>query len=77
MNEAIINTEAKMAEFLSQAIEAHSDAQRDDAPEGNQGAGAAEKVSSFREAGVLSGNEGLVVEMDDGSVYQVTIAKSK
>jgi hypothetical protein len=33
-------------------------------------------VRSFDHAGVLSGNAGLVIEMGDGSEYQVTVVQS-
>lgn len=36
-----------------------------------------DSVSTFQDAGVLTRNKGLVVEMLDGSEYQVTIVKSK
>lgn len=32
-------------------------------------------VNTFREAGMLTMNEGLVVRTDDGSEFQLTIAK--
>ena len=32
---------------------------------------------SFREAGVLSGDEGLVLRMQDGSEFQITIRQSR
>jgi hypothetical protein len=34
-------------------------------------------VQSFRATGVLSGNEGLVVRLADGSEFQVTIVQSR
>lgn len=39
--------------------------------------GEIEDVSTFREAGVLSTNEGLVVKTLDGSEFQVTIVRSR
>ena len=36
-----------------------------------------QNVSTFEEAGVLTNNVGLVVEMQDGSEFQVTIVRSK
>lgn len=34
-------------------------------------------VSTFEEAGVLTMNAGLVVRMDDGSEFQLTIVRSR
>ena len=34
-------------------------------------------VRSFRDAGVLSGDEGLVLRMQDGSEFQITIRQSR
>lgn len=37
----------------------------------------AKTVQSFEEAGVLSGDEGLVLRMQDGSEFQITIRQSR
>jgi hypothetical protein len=34
-------------------------------------------ILSFRQAGILTSNKGLVLNMKDGSQFQVTIVKSK
>jgi hypothetical protein len=34
-------------------------------------------VSSFQDAGVMTYNEGLVVRMDDGTEFQVTVVASR
>jgi hypothetical protein len=34
-------------------------------------------TTSFAEAGVLTGNFGLVVKLDDGSEFQVTVVRSR
>lgn len=34
-------------------------------------------VKTFEDAGVMTYNKGLVIRMDDGSEFQVTIVKSK
>jgi len=36
-----------------------------------------EQISSFQEAGICSGNKGLVITMEDGSEFQVTIVQSR
>ena len=36
-----------------------------------------ESVSTFREAGVLTRNEGLVLRMEDGTEFQVTVVQSR
>jgi hypothetical protein len=35
------------------------------------------RVSTFRDRGLLTGNNGLVVKMNNGSEFQLTIVKSK
>ena len=35
------------------------------------------EVITFTEAGVLTNNAGLVVRMDDGSEYQITVVRSR
>ena len=35
-----------------------------------------EMVESFKEAGVLTRDEGLVVRLDDGSEFQITVTRS-
>ena len=40
-------------------------------PDGVQG------VATYEEAGVLTRNRGLVVTMDDGTEYQVTVVRSR
>ena len=35
------------------------------------------EVATYEEAGLLTGNEGLVIKAEDGSEYQVTIVQSK
>ena len=37
----------------------------------------ARTVRSFEEAGVLSGDDGLVLRMQDGSEFQITIRQSR
>ena len=39
--------------------------------------GAISSVNTFREAGVLTMNEGLVIRTEDGSEFQLTIVQSK
>ena len=39
--------------------------------------GTISNVNTFREAGVLTMNEGLVIRTDDGSEFQLTIVQSK
>ncbi|MDT8900095.1 hypothetical protein [Anaeroselena agilis] len=34
-------------------------------------------LRTFADAGVMTGNKGLVVRMDDGSEFQITIVKSR
>ena len=34
-------------------------------------------VETFRDAGILTMNEGLVVTMDDGAEFQITIVRSR
>jgi hypothetical protein len=34
-------------------------------------------VRTFTDLGVMTGNHGLVVRMDDGSEYQVTVVRSR
>ena len=36
-----------------------------------------QRVNTFDQAGVLSGNNGLVVKLKDGSEFQLTIVKSR
>jgi hypothetical protein len=36
-----------------------------------------ENVATFEQAGVLTRNKGLVVRMNDGSEFQITIVQSK
>jgi hypothetical protein len=38
---------------------------------------AVEQVTTFREAGILTSNRGLVVRMDDGSEFQVTVVRAR
>ena len=40
-------------------------------PDGIQG------VATFEDAGILTRNRGLVVTMDDGTEYQVTVVRSR
>ena len=35
------------------------------------------EVETYEEAGLLTGNDGLVIKTEDGDEYQVTIVKSK
>ena len=35
------------------------------------------RVESYRDAGILTNNEGIVVELTDGSQFQVTIVRSR
>ena len=39
--------------------------------------GGIERVRTFEEAGVLTQNAGLVIELTDGSQWQVTIVRSR
>jgi hypothetical protein len=61
-------TEKGMAEFLSEAIEFHCEENL--SPEDDI------EIRSFRDAGVLTGNEGLVITMPDRSEFQITIIQS-
>jgi hypothetical protein len=36
-----------------------------------------ERSETFREAGILSNNKGLVVRLEDGSEFQITIVRSR
>ena len=38
---------------------------------------APERISTFKEAGVLTRNEGLVFRLTDGSEFQVTVVKAR
>jgi hypothetical protein len=35
------------------------------------------RVDTFEEASILSGNDGLVIKTEDGEEFQITIVKSK
>ena len=35
------------------------------------------EVATYEEAGLLTGNDGLVIKAEDGSEYQITIVQSK
>lgn len=35
------------------------------------------EVATYEEAGILTRNEGLVLKVEDGSEYQITIVQSK
>ena len=35
------------------------------------------EVTTYEEAGLLTGNEGLVIKAEDGSEYQITIVQSR
>ncbi len=35
------------------------------------------RIASFEEAGLLTSNEGLVIRLDDGTEYQLTVVRSK
>lgn len=45
-------------------------------PELVERAGTIRCVSTFAEAGILTTDKGLVIEYDDGTTYQLTIARS-
>ena len=59
-------SERDFRDIISEALAMYMD---DDCP--------IKKVRSFSEAGVLTGNEGLVLSLEDGSEFQLTIVQSK
>jgi hypothetical protein len=60
-------TESEFREMLSEALRGESDYWPQEV----------EYVTSFEDSGVLTSNEGLVVRLDDGSEFQVTVVRSR
>ena len=60
-------TETEIEEIISESL---WDADED------HGIGIAD-ISTYRDVGMLSNNAGLVIKVDDGSEYQITIVQSK
>lgn len=60
-----IHCESDLAEFLTQAIERHPDSE------------IVTSVRSYKDAGVLTMNEGIVVSLKGGGEYQITIVRSR
>lgn len=66
-----IHSEGEMREWLQEAIEAYTQEQE------SEGRDAPETTSSFKDAGVLTRNEGIVIPFADGREFQITIVRSK
>lgn len=63
----MLSTEEDFEQFLEDAIQEEANANVD----------ASVSVRTFREAGVLTMNRGLVVRIGDRAEYQITIVKSR
>lgn len=59
-------TETELVEYLEETLEWS-----------NEESGMIKNVRTFDSVGMMTMNEGLVVEMKDGSEFQLTIVKSK
>jgi len=64
-------TEQGFAACLAAILNGEVDVNESFDPDGIEG------VASFEDAGVLTMNAGLVVTMDDGTEYQITIVRSR
>ena len=65
-------TEAEFTDALAELLDAASNPSEGLAPEWRDA-----RVCSFREAGLLTSNAGLVVRLADGSEWQLTVVRSR
>ena len=65
-------TESKMTEILTEAL--YLFVEENEEHEEN---GVIRGVKTFEEAMVLTSNKGLVIRLEDGSEFQVTVVKSR
>ena len=58
--------EFKMQEYIREALEGHVDL-----------GDSVKRVETLEEAGILTRNAGLVIRMNNGSTFQITVVKSR
>jgi hypothetical protein len=63
-------TEREFAEMIAEAVEAHQ-------KEWGDLAGQVSASSSFSDRGLLTCDEGVVIRLEDGSEFQVTVVQSR
>jgi len=66
-----------LLELLEEAMSADGDDEDDPLAEYATRAGAIRRVQTYGDEDMLTSDKGLVVRMDDGSEYQVTIVQSR
>lgn len=66
-NETETTTEEEFVQLLREAVEAGSDELSE----------AVSNAGTFEEDGLLTSNTGLVVRMEDGSEFQLTVVRSR
>ncbi len=67
-------TEQQIADHLQFLLDQSADARKDEDWEEEM---LGNKALGFEEAGVLSGNKGVLLRLEDGSEFQITVVKSK